>query len=202
MGRRGSCLTICRSRRARRAPGRYFLVSCDDSGTRTRGIVRQVKLPKRVGLHRIVAIAGMTSAPRPAVAQDPFIFDRRYAGCYDVQVQERPKWLEGIEDGIHLTTARLSSPRRSQVPEFVVRAAPGHRASGYPRVSWVLIGGEGPLQITWEHPMEWIVAKFDVRSFDPPPELRGSVENSSDLPSYAPEPVAIRLVRVECTSVP
>lgn len=136
-------------------------------------------------------------------AQEPATVDETYfaiEGCYEVRPEGGAAWLRGLENRIYLSTSELvpSSPR--EAPEFVVRAAPGQRASWFPAVTWLLGAGGGPLQVTWWGPMEMVVATFPVEDLQEPRRLDGSVRYLTDILGYPPPRVPVTLLRVDCGS--
>jgi len=142
----------------------------------------------------------------PAAAQDPFDVDERYYafnGCYEVGLEESSAWwVTALEERIYLSMAQLASRPNVEVPAFVVRPAPGYQASPFPQISWLLVGGTAPLQITWEFPLfTWVVATFEVEGIGRPERLSGTVRYFSDeLSEEQDRPVGIRLTRVPCLS--
>ena len=83
---------------------------------------------------------------------------------------------------------------------FVVRPAPGYRASPFSDVYWLLVDGMGPLKIIWgSPPFALVEATFDVDDGGEQERLSGTARYFSDVVSEEKSrPFAIWLTRVEC----
>lgn len=107
--------------------------------------------------------------------------------------------LEVLEDAVQLTLVELVPTEGVVVHQFVVRAGPGQQASWYPKVSWLLVGDSGPLQVGWEWPgYDWVTAVFQVDHWDGETPLEGTIRHATDVIGYNPDPVGIRRTRVGC----
>ncbi|RMH18318.1 MAG: hypothetical protein D6701_06485 [Gemmatimonadetes bacterium] len=140
--------------------------------------------------------------PGPLEAQDPASIPEhfyKYVGCYELLMAAEPEWASIIERRVALTTIRLATAEDAHARQFVARAAPGETTSWYPKVYWLLAGDVGPLRIGWEWPaFDRVRAVFGVEDWDGESPLHGELSHSTDVTDYDPEPIAVRLVIIQC----
>jgi len=147
------------------------------------------------------ALLGLASAAEAQVSAFLPEHFYKYEGCYELEVAKDAEWVKPLERRLQLTTVQLAPIGGVVVHQFVARAGPGEPASWYPKLSWLLVGDVGRLQISWEWPMfDWVTAEFTTEGWDGERPLEGEIRHSTDVIGYAPDPMAVRLRRIECAS--
>jgi|SRR6185437_2909243 hypothetical protein len=96
-----------------------------------------------------VLLCWPTSAPSQTATTEADASVASLAGCYEFRIQWRDsKNGPWIERRVWLTTSQLADSANSRIV-FVVRPAPGEKASRYTAVYWSPTDGDKGLMIVW-----------------------------------------------------
>ena len=141
-----------------------------------------------------IATAAMTLVAAEAHGQRPYHLMTGSTGgwCLELWFPSAPAWANDIEHRVFLTGVRLGS---STDAPFVMRAAPGQAASGFPGLKWTLSGSDPSVELLWTSGFHGVTVRLTEvvpRSGD----FQGEGRYWSDGPTSSWTPVAGR--RVEC----
>ena len=92
---------------------------------------------------RLIVAFGLL-ASFPAVAQERSVSD--LLGCYAWSVRSNPPPLADLEHRLVLTDVALVP--ESELPQYVVRPAPGEKASSFRDIRWTLLGDVA--RVSWQ----------------------------------------------------
>jgi len=143
----------------------------------------------------LLAMSSSFNAQRETSVRQQSLDPLDLAGCYQLEWRQsnRPAAFRDIESRIWLTTVQVR--RQDSIPPyFVVRPAPGTRASIFEQVNWRVTTDGTELWITWSSGFHGVHVHFKLQPEKEPSSLEGVADTFSDALGAKPQstPVVAR----------